>query len=215
MQHDPVIPRQSPAASPEVMRQFQQLMSQFLQTQTVVMTAYLQGGAASLPAVGLGPLTERPGAAPFVPVLEPAIETTGSAAVVPGPMNGHGNGHGVAVVPVMPAPQPVPAAVMTAPPPPPRVSTPAGGPEVLSRLLQIVSERTGYPEEMLDADSSIEADLGIDSIKRMEILAAFQQLHGGADRGAFQALMEKLTTLRTLRETATALADVLQSQGVA
>ena len=43
------------------------------------------------------------------------------------------------------------------------------------KLLQIVSERTGYPPEMLDLDLDIEADLGIDSIKRVEILGAFQR----------------------------------------
>jgi hypothetical protein len=65
---------------------------------------------------------------------------------------------------------------------------------------------------MLNADASIEADLGIDSIKRMEILAAFQQLHTSADRGVFQGAMEKLSALKTLRETAAALAEVLEGQ---
>jgi hypothetical protein len=83
---------------------------------------------------------------------------------------------------------------------------------VLSQLVQIVSERTGYPEEMLDVDSNIEADLGIDSIKRMEILAAFQQLHPGADRALFQNVLEQLTTRKTLRETASTLVDVLGRQ---
>jgi hypothetical protein len=108
----------------------------------------------------------------------------------------------------------------TAVAPPPREHVPASVPgtsvaEVLAQLLQIVSDRTGYPEDMLDPDSNIEADLGIDSIKRMEILAAFQQLHAGADRGEFQGVMEKLTTLKTLRETAAALADVLEGQAEA
>ncbi len=38
------------------------------------------------------------------------------------------------------------------------------------QLLQVVSERTGYPSDMLGLDLNIEADLGIDSIKRVEIL---------------------------------------------
>ncbi|HEX7555746.1 MAG TPA: phosphopantetheine-binding protein, partial [Leptolinea sp.] len=41
-------------------------------------------------------------------------------------------------------------------------------------LLEIVSEKTGYPTEMLDLDMDMEADLGIDSIKRVEILGAMQ-----------------------------------------
>jgi acyl carrier protein len=81
--------------------------------------------------------------------------------------------------------------------------------EVLKQLVHIVSDRTGYPEEMLDIDSNIEADLGIDSIKRMEILAAFQQTHASSSNGTFQGAMENLTTIKTLRETAKALTELL------
>ncbi len=41
-------------------------------------------------------------------------------------------------------------------------------------LLEIVSEKTGYPTEMLEMNMDMEADLGIDSIKRVEILGAMQ-----------------------------------------
>jgi acyl transferase domain-containing protein/NAD(P)-dependent dehydrogenase (short-subunit alcohol dehydrogenase family) len=40
----------------------------------------------------------------------------------------------------------------------------------LQLLVSILSERTGYPPEMLEPDLDLEADLGIDSIKRTEIL---------------------------------------------
>ena len=39
-------------------------------------------------------------------------------------------------------------------------------------LLEVVAEATGYPADMLEMDMQLEADLGIDSIKRMEILMA-------------------------------------------
>jgi len=42
-------------------------------------------------------------------------------------------------------------------------------------LLAIVSEKTGYPPELLELDMDMEADLGIDSIKRIEILGAMQE----------------------------------------
>ena len=42
-------------------------------------------------------------------------------------------------------------------------------------LLQIVSDKTGYPLDMLDLNLDLEADLGIDSIKRVEILGATQE----------------------------------------
>ena len=41
-----------------------------------------------------------------------------------------------------------------------------------TRLLEIISEKTGYPIDMLELDMAFEADLGIDSIKTMEIFAA-------------------------------------------
>jgi len=42
-------------------------------------------------------------------------------------------------------------------------------------LLQTISEKTGYPVDMLEMDMSLDADLGIDSIKRVEILSALQE----------------------------------------
>ena len=38
----------------------------------------------------------------------------------------------------------------------------------------VVSEKTGYPVEMLELDMDMEADLGINSIKRVEILGAMR-----------------------------------------
>jgi acyl transferase domain-containing protein len=46
---------------------------------------------------------------------------------------------------------------------------------LVNSLLEIVSEKTGYPAEMLELDLDMEADLGIDSIKRVEIMGAMQQ----------------------------------------
>ncbi len=42
-------------------------------------------------------------------------------------------------------------------------------------LLEVVAELTGYPVDMLNVDMDMEADLGIDSIKRLEILSAVQE----------------------------------------
>ncbi|WP_410661669.1 SDR family NAD(P)-dependent oxidoreductase [Amycolatopsis sp. lyj-112] len=41
--------------------------------------------------------------------------------------------------------------------------------DVLATVIGAISERTGYPAEMIDADLDLEADLSIDSIKRTEI----------------------------------------------
>jgi NAD(P)-dependent dehydrogenase (short-subunit alcohol dehydrogenase family)/acyl carrier protein len=41
--------------------------------------------------------------------------------------------------------------------------------------LGVISEKTGYPEEMLEPGMALDTDLGIDSIKRVEILSALQE----------------------------------------
>ena len=46
---------------------------------------------------------------------------------------------------------------------------------VQTTLLSVVSELTGYPVDMLGLEMDIEADLGIDSIKRVEILSAMEE----------------------------------------
>jgi len=69
-------------------------------------------------------------------------------------------------------------------------------------VLTVVSEKTGYPVEMLNLDMSLDHDLGIDSIKRVEILSALQERV--ADLPAFQP--EELGALHTLRDVV-AMAD--------
>ena len=66
-------------------------------------------------------------------------------------------------------------------------------------LVRIVSEKTGYPPEMLDLDLDMEADLGIDSIKRIEVLGALQQM---GDELALSGTidMEEVARLKTLRQ---------------
>jgi acyl carrier protein len=63
-------------------------------------------------------------------------------------------------------------------------------------LLNIVSDKTGYPTEMLDMSMDIEADLGIDSIKRVEILGALLELYPELPKPN----PEELGQLRTLGE---------------
>ncbi len=107
------------------------------------------------------------------------------------------------------SPAPTPAA---APPTPPPAAAPvavSGGRDYLAELVRIASERTGYEPDMLDLDAGIEADLGIDSIKRVEILTAFQHLCTPAEQTQIQGVMEKLTSARTLREMADRIAAVL------
>jgi acyl transferase domain-containing protein/acyl carrier protein len=61
-------------------------------------------------------------------------------------------------------------------------------------LFDVVSEKTGYPPEMLETDQDLEADLGVDSIKRVEILSALRSRFPDLPR----LVAEELAELRTL-----------------
>ncbi|MFA0511032.1 MULTISPECIES: type I polyketide synthase [unclassified Vibrio] len=56
----------------------------------------------------------------------------------------------------------------------PAVSNGLNAEQVQSTMLSVVADKTGYPTEMLDLAMDMEADLGIDSIKRVEILGTVQ-----------------------------------------
>ncbi|MFI7666205.1 SDR family NAD(P)-dependent oxidoreductase [Nocardia sp. NPDC049526] len=46
---------------------------------------------------------------------------------------------------------------------------------LLSALREVVAEKTGYPVEMVDPSMDLEADLGVDSIKRVQVIGALQE----------------------------------------
>jgi acyl transferase domain-containing protein/NAD(P)-dependent dehydrogenase (short-subunit alcohol dehydrogenase family) len=79
------------------------------------------------------------------------------------------------------------------------ISAPAASADrVTETLLAVVSEKTGYPVEMLELEMGMDSDLGIDSIKRVEILSALQErLPGSPVIGP-----EHLGSLHTLGEIA-------------
>jgi acyl transferase domain-containing protein/NAD(P)-dependent dehydrogenase (short-subunit alcohol dehydrogenase family) len=58
---------------------------------------------------------------------------------------------------------------------PPHRATELAHEEVTAALLAVVAEKTGYPPAMVDLGMALDSDLGIDSIKRVEILAALQE----------------------------------------
>ncbi|SHG28050.1 polyketide-type polyunsaturated fatty acid synthase PfaA [Chryseobacterium vrystaatense] len=81
--------------------------------------------------------------------------------------------------------------------------------ELQNVILDIVSEKTGYPKEMLGLDLDLEADLSIDSIKRMEIIADLKTRIGFGE-GMDQAddLMEKLAAIKTLKGLASWISEM-------
>ena len=69
-------------------------------------------------------------------------------------------------------------------------------------LLAVVAEKTGYPVEMLSLSMGMDSDLGIDSIKRVEIMAALR----GKLPGSPEIKPEHLGALRSLQQVADFLA---------
>ncbi|MBS0488762.1 MAG: acyltransferase domain-containing protein, partial [Proteobacteria bacterium] len=202
----------APAAAPAaagamdaVLMQFQSMMGQFLQTQSAVLSAYLQGGAPVAPAAPL-PAMPLP-----VPVASAAAPLQAPPPIMaPPPVMAPPPGMAKPAAAVAPPPAPVAAAPAAPPAPPAPVAAPAGR-DAAAELLQIAAERTGYPADMLDLNSGIESDLGIDSIKRVEILTGFQKRCTPDQQAAVQAIMDKLTSARTLKEIIERLTAVLGS----
>ena len=93
----------------------------------------------------------------------------------------------VAPVPVVePAPAPIPITLVERkeqrPTPEPAPSTPSHGQaesdSVKERIRALVSEKTGYPVDMLDLDLDLEADLGVDTVKQAEVMATIREAYG-------------------------------------
>src|SRR5690606_17543001 len=69
-------------------------------------------------------------------------------------------------------------AAQEAAPSAPRPAAPApaaASVDLQALMLEVVAEKTGYPADMLNLDMELESDLGVDSIKRVEILSAMRE----------------------------------------
>ena len=98
---------------------------------------------------------------------------------------------------VTPAPAAAPAATPVAQPAPvaaPAVVAPVSAKPaaaldeatVTKEVVAMVAEKTGYPEDMLDIDLDMEADLGIDTVKQAELFASLREHYGIAQQDGIQ-----------------------------
>ena len=190
----PVAPA-APAASPaplaaaatgvpisgDAMAAYQETMRQFLALQERVIGQYLGVAAPAAPlaaadeASGVRPEAQAPAA--------PVAELVAAAVSAPEPVAPLATASGTR--------DPGPGAAESV--------------DYAAVLLAIVAERTGYPEDMLGLDSDLEADLGIDSIKRVEIAGALQKQLPAAVGAQMQAGMETFTRAKTLNAIIAAL----------
>jgi acyl transferase domain-containing protein/NAD(P)H-dependent flavin oxidoreductase YrpB (nitropropane dioxygenase family)/NAD(P)-dependent dehydrogenase (short-subunit alcohol dehydrogenase family) len=157
-----------------VMLEYMRMLSQVVNAGQVALARYLDARNGQ----PMAPL-----AAPMMPVLPLAVPT-----MLPIESNGDAV-HATS----LPGPGVEPTRAIA--PRPPRSRE-----DLLAAVVAVVSERTGYPVEMLGAHLDLEADLSIDSIKRIEIvgdLVGRVGLSTGAD-GLDDSMVEELAVLKTL-----------------
>ncbi len=129
-------------------------------------------------------------------VATPVARIAPTPAPVAKPVvNGHEPGRNGSAVAA-----PAPVAKVAAPAAAPSGDLPPSVEEFKEDLLQAVSERTGYPVEMLDLTLPMESGLGIDSIKTVEVFSNLKRYHRAfqdADQDEEEALKE-FTNFKTL-----------------
>lgn len=138
---------------------------------------------AAAPAYAPETVEQAAPVSPAVTPIPPAVAPTATPAVAP-------------VSPaVAPVAVPEPAAPVATSEPATSVATASRDADtVRTTLLNIVADKTGYPTDMLNPSMDIEADLGIDSIKRVEIMGALRESFPGSP----SASPERLAELHTL-----------------
>jgi acyl transferase domain-containing protein/phosphopantetheinyl transferase (holo-ACP synthase)/acyl carrier protein len=168
-------------AASGVIRQHLQMMETFLETQEAVMRTYLGTGAA--PTATTHDAGVPVPAEPLEPPARPETDGVALEATDARP-GGHGElGESAGA-----------AATETAG----GQKANVGRKQLQELLISIVSGKTGYPPEMLDLDADMEADLGIDSIKRIEILGALQET-GNGTVSTDEVDLEQVAKLKSLR----------------
>ena len=216
--HDPAslqsafgVAQQSLHAFQRMQEETARLHKQFLDNQQAAL-ATLQALVGQQQALAGGHVMPMPAFAP-VTYAPPAPQAIAAPApvYVPPP---------VPVQPVAAPPAPVPVAAPVAAQAPvaapvvvaakPAPVAKKSGPDAGQVLLAVVAEKTGYPAEMLGLDMQLDADLGIDSIKRVEILSALQEKLPDAP----SVKPEHLGTLHTLRDIVTFLGAGAESEPI-
>ncbi|MFJ5035670.1 SDR family NAD(P)-dependent oxidoreductase [Streptomyces sp. NPDC088560] len=157
-----------------------ELISDFLRsgrdviaTQRDVMLAFLTGGE---PGTWPAPQPAQDSPAQLPASVRPLADAAGSSSII-APMEATAFAPHSPQAPVpLPAEPQAPAVVFPAASAVPatpvlRQAPAASAPQDVSAVvLSVISERTGYPEELIEPDLDLEADLSIDSIKRAEVV---------------------------------------------
>ncbi|RTL87031.1 MAG: SDR family NAD(P)-dependent oxidoreductase [Hyphomicrobiales bacterium] len=179
----------------ELQREQQETLRRFLDLQSRLLEASGAGAAAvgeapGLPTLGVPPAPILPRLIPTAPGGEPAAgpshDASPAKAATPEAMAG-----------TMPPAQPAIAAQRVKDKTEPGAGW-ATTEQFRADLLRAVSVRTGYPEDMLDPAADMEADLGIDSIKRIEVFSELKDRYDFMAGRDEETVFDELAGLKTL-----------------
>ncbi|MEX0679047.1 MAG: SDR family NAD(P)-dependent oxidoreductase [Pirellulales bacterium] len=117
--------------------------------------------------------TPAPAAVPAgVPAAAPAAPVPAAA---PRPVAGGSGLNMSAAAPAAPVAAPAPPAPAARPTPAPAAPSTVNVADLEKFLINFVVEQTGYPPEVVELDADLEADLGIDSIKKAQMFGELQE----------------------------------------
>jgi acyl carrier protein len=184
---------------------YQQTMREFLKVQEQVMKQFLHCLAVE-PTLSVMP--------PSLPysletnrvenVVEPVPQSNSNGQIIP-------SSHQQIITQTQNNPQPIVQELPPERPPQPQLivaPSPSSQPQsntldranLTDTLLELVSDRTGYPKDMLGLDQDMEAELGIDSIKRVEIFGALLKHLPESTALLLQEEMETFTQAKSLNK---------------
>jgi len=169
------VPDGTAAAGPdnrgELVAEFLRTSRDLIASQREVLLAYLGEGSG--------------GRLVWQPATEPAVSAAPTRPSI--------------AAPVSPAPAPA-ASIATTVAEAQEVWEPAAAPvtDVQGAVLAVISERIGYPTELIELDLDLEADLSVDSIKRAEVAGAVANRLGLSVDGV-EVELEELVRARTVR----------------
>ncbi|MEV7343413.1 SDR family oxidoreductase [Streptomyces sp. NPDC093544] len=172
----------STSAGPVAVTGSEALITEFLRTSREMIAAQRD--------VMLGYLGTDPGVRPLAPAPLAYADTPARVTYADAPARVTYADAPVTVtaLPAVPAPRPSAEPI-------PALAAVTAGASVLSVVLDVIGERTGYPVDMIEPDLDLEADLSVDSIKRAEIAGELAGRLGLTATG--EADVEELAKART------------------
>lgn len=159
----------------EYQRNMMEMTRSLVDAQKEVMLAYLGSRNGAPVNTNLAPAPPAPGLPERLSTLPAAAPII--TAPLPETESGNGNGNGIEIS---------------------KSDSGIDAESLITSLLEIVSDRTGYPSDMLEPALDLEADLGIDSIKRIEIFNSFRKLLPEMVQQELEGNLEELAGLKTL-----------------